>query len=186
MRRLLLLAALTVPAFAQDMKFLHFAGWHSQYPDLSQEAARLTRQEFERSPKIAMLSEAALKDLRSRGEATLNVPEPPTALAMARDVGRPVVVWARLNRFTFSFERHWWKPFWPEREWTAQADLFVYDSTKKVLRREQVESSSTVYLGFTGLVGEDLLPPHDVERFRQAQVLLADLSRQMREMLEGK
>lgn len=182
----MLLPVLSGLAFGQDLLFLHFAGWHSAFPDLVTMANEATRQEFERSPGLAMLSVAAAEQLQRKGDLSRLPPEPPTALAMARACGRPHVAWARLDQFESRFERKWYKPVWPRRIWTMEADFFVYDSVKRALRRERVAAADTVYLGFTGLVGQEMLIPPENERFRASQRLLRRIAVPMRRILEEK
>lgn len=173
-------------AFGQDLLFLHFAGWHSNHPDLVTMADAATRQEFERSAGLAMLSQSAAEQLQRKGDLSRTPPEPPTALQMARACGKPNVVWARLDVFGNRFERKWYKPVWPRRIWTMEADFFVYDSVKRSLRRERVTAADTVFLGFTGLAGKEMLVPSGNERFRASQRLLRGLSVRMRTLLEEK
>jgi hypothetical protein len=185
MRRLFLLAVLTPLAFAKDpLRVIHFAGWHSQHPDLVAMANDLTRREFERSPGIGLLSETEMERLQARKDMPREVPEPPEGLAIARSIKKRTIAWARLSSLEVEFVRPFWKPFWPEREWRMQADFFVYDSLKKGLRREVLEADHSVGIGFAGFKGEDLYPASDNERFRQTQILLRDLAQQMREVIE--
>lgn len=186
MRLPMLVCLFTGLSLGQDLMFLHFAGWHSNHPDLVKMAEATTRQEFERSSGLAMLSVAAAEQLQRKGDLARVPPEPPTALQMARACGRPNVVWARLDVFENRFERKWYKPLWPRRIWTMEADFFAYDSVKRALRRERVTAADTVYLGFTGLAGKDMLVPPENERFRASQRLLRSLSVRMRVLLEEK
>ncbi|MEN9354138.1 MAG: hypothetical protein RL318_1463, partial [Fibrobacterota bacterium] len=106
MRRLLLLAVLPSLILAKDpLRVIHFAGWVSQHPDLVQMANDLSRQEFERSPGIGMLSVTEMERLQARKDLSREVPEPPEALALARSIKKRTIAWARLSSLEVEYER---------------------------------------------------------------------------------
>jgi hypothetical protein len=127
-----------------------------------------------------MLSTTVMKQLQDRDDLIKGPPEPPTALAMARAVGKRRIVWARLTRFESTLHRS----LWSDREWTMEADYFCYDSTERALRREQLTVTSDVKLGWTGFAKEEALAPSDNERFHQSEILLREMAKRMRAVLE--
>lgn len=185
MRMLPILLSLTIVAGASKPLAIHFAGWHSLHPDLVKVAEERTREELERSDKIELFSKDRAETMKLRLELPSEAPTPEEALAVARAVQRPIVVWARLSRLDYEISRPFWRPFWGDRAWHAEADFFLFDSTKKTVKRLQAEADTRVFLGFTGFTGASLLPAPELERARQSDELLQILSRRLREAVEN-
>lgn len=184
MRMLPILLTLAVVAGARKPLAVYFGGWHSLHPDLVKVAEERTREELERSDKIELFSKDRAETMKLRLELPSEAPTPEEALAVARAVQRPIVVWARLSRLDYEISRPFWRPFWGDRAWHAEADFFLFDSTKKTVKRLQAEADTRVFLGFTGFTGASLLPAPELERARQSDELLQILSRKLREAIE--
>jgi hypothetical protein len=184
MRTLPILLSLVIAAGAGKPLAIHFAGWHSLHPDLIKTAKERTREELERSDKIALLPDDSAQAMKERLELPSEASTPEQALSVARTVHRRYVVWARLSRLDYEISRPFWRPFWGDRLWHAEADFFLFDSTKKTVKRLKADADTRVFLGFTGFTGASLLPAPELERARQSDELLRILSRKLREAVE--
>jgi len=182
--RTLLALCFAASVLANERDAIHFLGWSSRPSDMAAKADQITRWELERSLKLQLLPLDSIDLLKRKGILTKDAPTLSQALDVARSVQRRRVVWAHLDRMDGEVSRIWWRPLWANRKWTAQADLFVYDSSRNEVRHETLKASHKTYLGFTAFTDEDLMPISAHERFTESEILLRDLAEQIRDEIK--